>query len=67
MAKRRATVAVAASHARDLRTPSTRRDGRRLLGRRWRRGRSRAWFTATVHHARFSSVALVDRSTHLAC
>jgi hypothetical protein len=52
---------------------------RRLLGRRWghsrgrsrsrRRGRggsrSRAWFTATVHHAHFSSAALADRDTHL--
>jgi hypothetical protein len=60
---------------------STRRrgSGRRLLGRRWRRSRwrhsrsrrgrggsrSRAWFTATVHHAHFSRVALVDRGTHL--
>src|SRR5436190_12077227 len=60
---------------------STRRggSGRRLLGRRWRRSRSRrsrwrrsrggsrshTWFTATVHHAHFSSAALADRGTHL--
>ena len=50
----------------------------RLLGRRWRQSRSRcrsrrgrddsrsrAWFTATVHHAHFSSAALADRGTHL--
>jgi hypothetical protein len=59
---------------------STRRSGsgRRLLGRRWRRSRwrrsrsrrgrggsrSRAWFTATVHHAHFSSAAFTDRGTH---
>jgi len=58
---------------------STRRGGssRRLLGRSGRRngGRSRsrrgrgssrshAWFTATVHHAHFSSAALADRGTH---
>jgi len=59
---------------------STGRGGssRRLLGRRWRRSRGRsrsrrgrggsrshAWFTATVHHAHFSSAALADRGTHL--
>jgi hypothetical protein len=38
---------------------------RRLLRRRWRRSRSHAWFTATVHHAHFSSAALADRGTHL--
>jgi hypothetical protein len=58
---------------------STGRGGssRRLLSRRWRRSRgcsrsrhgrggsrSRAWFTATVHHAHFSSAALADRGTH---
>ncbi len=51
---------------------STRRGGssRRLLGRRWSRSRSRgrsrsdARFTATVHHAHFSSAALADRGTH---
>jgi hypothetical protein len=58
---------------------STRRGGssRRLLGRRWRRSRghsgsrrgrggsrSDAGFTATVHHAHFSSAALADRGTH---
>jgi len=59
---------------------STRRGGssRRLLGRRWRRSRwrrsrsrrgrggsrSRAWFTATVHHAHFSRAALADRGPH---
>ena len=55
---------------------STRSGGssRRLLGRSGRRSRSRrgrggsrshAWFTATVHHAHFSSAALADRGTHL--
>src|SRR3954464_7028926 len=48
---------------------STRRggSGRRLLGRRSRRarggGRSRARFTAAVHHAHFSRTALADRGT----
>jgi hypothetical protein len=44
------------------------RTGRRLLGRRLRRvrggGRSRARFTAAVHHAHFSSAAPADRGTH---
>jgi hypothetical protein len=50
---------------------STRRggSGSRLLGRRSRRargdGRSRARFTAAVHHAHFSRAALADRGTHL--
>lgn len=35
------------------------RRGRRLL----RGSRPDAWFTATVHHAHFSSAALADRST----
>ena len=48
---------------------SGRRSGRRNGGRsRSRRGRgssrSHAWFTATVHHAHFSSAALADRGTH---
>jgi hypothetical protein len=59
-------------------SPSTGRGGssRRLLGRRWRHGRGRgrsrgrggsrsdAWFTATIHHAHFSSAALANRGTH---
>ena len=40
-----------------------------MLGRGWRRGRggsrSREWFTATIHHAHFSTAALADRGTHL--
>jgi hypothetical protein len=78
-----AVIALCASANRQLRSEalnacarqSTRRSGsgRRSLGRRWRRSRSRrgrgggrscAWFTATVHHAHFSSAAFTDRGTH---
>jgi hypothetical protein len=74
-----AVIALCASANRQLRSEalnacarqSTRRggSGRRLLGRRSRRarggGRSRARFTAAVHHAHFSRAALADRGTHL--
>src|SRR3954452_1233304 len=71
--------AVSIQSSLSLARRSTGRGGssRGLLGRRWRhsRGRSRSrrrngsrsrsWFTAAVHHAHFSSVALADHGTHL--